>query len=426
MGLTRKAFIGGGLAASLYAGWWHARKSKAVGSRWRGWTKGEYQVHFIHTGRSESSFHIFPDGTTMLLDCGAVSRKRNGTHSVLPMPSADVEPGEVVARYVLDVNPNKDLVDYMVSSHWHVDHVGNNHPDAADPRPAAVETGLSRSGFGQACEFLHFRKALDRSWPDFNDPVPIKTRETEHMKAVYAFLRKRDGLVVEKFIPGRIDQIVPLREKVPGFFCRNLCANGRYALPDGTIKDPIGDYIRERRPKQINENTLSLGMIFGYGPFRYFTAGDVTGSFNRKHGGPRWFIMEEELAEAVEHCHVAKLNHHGYLGSMPPKLVKALSSRFYLNAVWDPQHTMAPIAAILADKTIYPGERTIIPCDFPTDRQDADASQPWFWDVAREIFSPSHVILSVRPGGASYTISCLDASRTELIVRAQFQQSTAI
>ena len=67
----RRAFIGGAMASAL-AGcdWSRAFRSPAVGNRLPGWRPGEYQVHFIYTGVAESMFLIFPDGTSMLLDCG--------------------------------------------------------------------------------------------------------------------------------------------------------------------------------------------------------------------------------------------------------------------------------------------------------------------------------------------------------------------
>ena len=45
-------------------------KDAEVGKAWKGWKKGQFQIHLIYTGVSESMFLIFPDGTTMLLDCG--------------------------------------------------------------------------------------------------------------------------------------------------------------------------------------------------------------------------------------------------------------------------------------------------------------------------------------------------------------------
>ena len=39
-----------------------------IGKPYVGWKEGELDLNFIHTGVGENAFHIFPDGTTMLLD----------------------------------------------------------------------------------------------------------------------------------------------------------------------------------------------------------------------------------------------------------------------------------------------------------------------------------------------------------------------
>ena len=44
---------------------WGAKDAE-VGKAWKGWKKGQFQIHLIYTGVSESMFLI----TTMLLDCG--------------------------------------------------------------------------------------------------------------------------------------------------------------------------------------------------------------------------------------------------------------------------------------------------------------------------------------------------------------------
>ena len=56
-------------AASRHA-WADAAASPEAGRPWSGWAKGHFQIHFIYTGVAEAMFLIFPDGTTMLLDCG--------------------------------------------------------------------------------------------------------------------------------------------------------------------------------------------------------------------------------------------------------------------------------------------------------------------------------------------------------------------
>ena len=60
--------------AALMLDWERAFASGAsapeAGKIWKGWKEGHFQAHFIYTGVGESIFMIFPDGTSMLLDCG--------------------------------------------------------------------------------------------------------------------------------------------------------------------------------------------------------------------------------------------------------------------------------------------------------------------------------------------------------------------
>ena len=49
-----------------------------IGKPYAGWREGDFDMHFIHTGVSENCFHIFPDGTTLLLDTGDQNLKEFG------------------------------------------------------------------------------------------------------------------------------------------------------------------------------------------------------------------------------------------------------------------------------------------------------------------------------------------------------------
>ena len=40
------------------------------------WQEGFLDIHHINTGAGDSTFFVFPDGTTMLLDAGALVRER--------------------------------------------------------------------------------------------------------------------------------------------------------------------------------------------------------------------------------------------------------------------------------------------------------------------------------------------------------------
>ena len=419
-------------AASAWAGFAQAfadgTHDATVGKPWQGWTKGRFQVHFIYTGVAESLFLIFPDGTSMLLDCGdhaALTRR----HLAVPVkPNPGRLAGEWIARYVKRVNPSSAAVDYMLLSHYHSDHCGTPNWQSRAPGAPRQKAGYYRSGFGLAAEQLTFRTAIDRAWPSFDDPIPKidgPDRELEHMKALYALLQKRDGLRIEKFRLGATDQIVPLRDPsaCTGFSVRNICANGRIAARDGTVRDLYADFIARARPRTLNENGMSLGMLIRYGDFRFFTAGDF--SDNVPNADKTRTAVENELASVVEKVNVAKVNHHGHF-SMPEKLVRALAAQVWVGCTWDTLHMVDPVCARLADRNLYPGDRVICPGVFPQSRREEDAGKAWTKDVAPASFACGHIVLDVPPGGKDYTISYLSADDESMTVKSVMKFSSVV
>ena len=427
---TRRGFMGGTLAAT---GLLSAAKGivvaetaslkSAVGEVWGGWKPGEFQIHFIYTGVGESMFLIFPDATTMLLDCGDHPALTRLDLALPVLPSPGRLAGDWVARYVTRVNPNGADVDYMMTTHWHTDHVGSLYWQSARRlKKGERRTGLVRSGFGLAVETLHFKKAIDRGWPNYDDPMskyPNEGRMTiDLMKQVYAFLAKRDGLTVEKFRLGATDQIVPLRNPsgVNGFSVRNIAANGRIALPDGTIKDvmkhPDGSPM-----KCYNENLLSLGTVFSYGKFRFYTAGDFSGPGDLASSNK--FYPERLIGKAAGRVDVAKINHHG-CHSMPVELVRDLQARVYVACVWDQLHVTNNTMVHMSDTSLYPGERTIFPGVMSTERRAAEGDRAWMRNVPEAVYEGSHIVLSVPPGGETYRITCLTAADESMRIKATF------
>ena len=106
------------------------------------------------------------------------------------------------------MNPQKDYVDYMMLTHYHSDHGGNNKFYARKETRDGKDYYLS--GFSQAAEYLTFGKAFDRCWPDYNDPLPL-TQEAadafEHMKDFYDYMLAHKKMEIEKFCLGETNQI---------------------------------------------------------------------------------------------------------------------------------------------------------------------------------------------------------------------------
>ena len=396
---------------------------------WPGWHRGEFQVHFIHTGVGESMFLIFPDATTMLLDCGDQASITRGPHAVPVVPNPGRLAGEWVARYVQRVNPNGADVDWLVISHFHSDHAGTprwqKYPSIPAPFPGAPEEpkpipGCARSGIGLAAEYLRFRRATDRGWPFYDDPEPMeKTPSSEtcaHVRAVWRALHRRDGLVVEPFRLGATDQFVAGRGDAPGFSVRNVCANGRLAMPDGSVRDLYADGLaRGVFHHPLNENAMSLGMVFTYGAFRFSACGDFSDRFTGPDG--REVFVEDALGEAVGHVNVAKITHHGH-HSVGKALAAALRPRVWVAPVWDNLHcTDDSMEAILDPSVPGDAEPLLLTTVLPV---RPDGERPWWRLVPDACRTGCHVVLTVPPGGETYTLTLLDARDEEMRVMETF------
>lgn len=404
-----------------------AKSSAAVGETLAGWKPGELKIHFIHTGVGECQFFVFPDGTTMMLDCGdhpAMTRLEN---SVPVMPDASRLAGEWAARYVLRVNPNKDRVDYLEPSHWHSDHTGSARWQTDARGWNAGVKGCFRSGFALAAEFLHFGRAIDRGYPDYDDPIPTDDGDLTplgHMKRLYAALKERDGLSVEKFRLGATDQIVPLKGPVKGFSVFNLCANGRIAMPDGSVCNAYGDLFEDgKKPGWLNENGMSLGHIIRYGKFAYYTAGDFSDPRKMEDGSS--CPIEVAMAKAVGHVNVAKMNHHGHY-SMPNALVKALCPQVWTACVWDQLHTVPDTLNRVCNPANYPQGRlpVIIPSVFPEPRKTREAKAAFMRRIEPACCDMGcHVVITVPRDARTYRVDCVSArdESMEVVSAREFQ-----
>lgn len=369
------------------------------------WRSGHYQIHYIFTGRGESMFHIFPDGTTMLLDCGDSMRFHKTPQETPHLPDVSRRAGEWVARYVRRVNPKDNQVDIFHLSHYHEDHGGGF-------RWHGGELGTSRlgtyylCGLADAARFLTFTRIVDRASPTFDDPLDVLKQASrgdgtpQQMRALYAHLQDDCGTKIERFQLGAHHQFGEL-----DIF--NLCSNGRYVRADGSIRDLYADRVKAGA-KVFNENGMSCGMIMTLGTFRYFTAGDFSDGFRRADGTRGQ--TEDELAEAVGPVDVAKLNHHGH-HSMYPALVKALQARVWTCCVLDQAHCTLDTMTRLADNALYQGPRTYIPTFMPYAFPGA---------AQAVVDEPCHVVIDVPPGGASYTVSCVPAATEKPTLKAQY------
>jgi hypothetical protein len=96
------------------------------------WTAGTLEIHQISTGRGNSAFFIFPDGTTLLVDAGAAA---DGLPETDPHPNGSRSPGAWIGRYISRHIPAGSAgLDYALITHFHPDHMGQNQSVVASLR----------------------------------------------------------------------------------------------------------------------------------------------------------------------------------------------------------------------------------------------------------------------------------------------------
>lgn len=334
------------------------------------WSPGTLDIHQIHTGRGNAAFFVFPDGTTMLLDAGAVP-DREGLEIGPQRPNSTRPPGEWIARYVQRFsNRVPGPLDYAVVTHYHDDHIGAM---AAVSRLIPIATLIDRGlqpappAFPVVREYLDFRRAFAGA------KVTLEA--------------------------GRADQIVARKNGTPypGFEVRNVAANGRVWTGRGAASEsriPQGF----TKADQPTENNLSLALRIRYGAFDYYTGGDLTGVV--LDGLPDWHDMETPVARAIGPVDVAVLNHHGWLDTTNPLFLATLKPRVVVIPAWHASHPDHGVMRRLR----APGSNN--PDLFITSLLAAPRAIFGYLGASFKS-TEGHVLVRVSPGGRSYSVMVL-------------------
>lgn len=394
-----------------------------TGKTYCGWSEGDLDMHHIYTGRGESNFYLFPDGTSMLIDAGDWD-PADYPKMCEELPDSSRRAGEWIARYIERINPFKKEVDYLVISHFHSDHTGdctNNATQTVGRNPDYVLTGVAEVG-----ETIRFKKAIDRGWADYQYPVPIQDADIENYRVFVNWKMQTDGLVAERFIPGSAKQITLLKtpEKYRDLLTvQNLSANGEIwtGVKDRTIK--YYDLHPQNNGISQNENTKSIGIRISYGPFRYYAGGDISG-FLLDEGGNSVNI-EEVVAKACGVVQVCKVNHHAYLDAMTEGFLRNIQAAAYIIPVWDYEHIQPSILERMSSKQLYTGNRTIYATHIPDTLRKAYANEPWLSTVCPQT---GHIVVKVFDEGKQYKIYVLSARDESQTVEAVYgpYQSAAV
>uniref|UniRef100_UPI003B3B76D1 MBL fold metallo-hydrolase n=1 Tax=Spirosoma sp. TaxID=1899569 RepID=UPI003B3B76D1 len=134
------------------------------------WREGELDIHHINTGQGNATFMVFPEGTTLLVDAGAINSmdwRTNKPRNIPVKPNNDRQAGEWIARYIRKALrfQNNPALDYVIITHFHDDHMGTPLNVAKRSSGGYVLAGITEVG-----EYIPIRKIMDRGWPNYAYP----------------------------------------------------------------------------------------------------------------------------------------------------------------------------------------------------------------------------------------------------------------
>ncbi|MBN1580273.1 MAG: hypothetical protein JXA89_06190 [Anaerolineae bacterium] len=402
------------------------------------WVEGTLDLHHINTGRGDAAFCILPDGTTMLLDAGELDPtdpRVTSPRNTAAKPDGSRPPYEWIARYIQRMAPQKSslALDYALITHFHDDHFGTVSELAGPSRSGAFKlTGITGVG-----EFVPIRTLLDRGYPAYDYPISLDgdelkamvqenpprsklvaefIRTMENYRAFMAWHQTHNDMIVDRFVPGRDDQIVLVHEPeaYPGFQVRNVCANGEVWTGVGKNTEqhipPISSLGLHNLP---DENQCSCAVLIRYGRFAYFSGGDIPGVVELDT--PSWADLETPVARAVGAVDVHVTNHHGYRNTHNAFFVKTLRPRVIVQQNWSADQPGHGVLKRLTSTWLYPGPRDLFATDI------LEATRIVIGDAIERAYKSmhGHILVRVEPGGARYRVIILDdadeASRVKAV-----------
>jgi beta-lactamase superfamily II metal-dependent hydrolase len=389
----------------------NAEGSADATTRFEPWQRGFLDIHHISTGCGNSVLIICPDGTSILIDAGAV---KGPAEAMVPArPNSSRRPGEWIgryARYHLRTSPRQEL-DYAVLTHFHGDHIGDVMPDC----PAAPAGDYRLTGVSEVAEIIPIGKIIDRGFPNYNYPVPsTDDGVTNYVRFVHS--REKRGAKIEKFRAGSSRQIALQysQRAFPNFAVRNLAVNGEVWTGQNESSQQLFPPLSTLKPEEYpTENSCSIAMRFDYGNFRYYIGGDLT--CDTRFGTAPWLDVETPVAEIAGPVNVSALNHHGYFDSTGPDFVRHMRSRIYVVQAWHASHPALSVLDRLYSPLLYQGDRDVLATGLTQAASLADAR---FSD--RMLSQNGHVVVRVSQQGRQYQVIVLDDAKEEGNVKSRF------
>lgn len=365
------------------------------------WTTGCLDIHHIATGRGSATLVIMPDGTSMLIDAGAINNKLDV--SAAPKPNAERRPGQWMGRYIQrHLRPTgRPQLDYLLVTHIHPDHLG----DVDTTSPVSAHGSYRLSGVTDVAEILPIGKLIDRGFPSYDFPLRPAGQYAENY---FTFVNSRvqRGLAVEGIRAGSADQFV-MRTTSPSFNIRVIAANGEVWTGNGDVAKsmfpPLQTLSKSDYP---NENVCSIALKFSLGQFSYFTGGDLTSyTFD---GDLPWLNVLGAAARVAGPVSVATADHHGMFDGLSAEVVRSLRPQAWIIPSWHISHPdMLQMERMLSQR-LYSGAREVYATTVMKENQLANQRL-----INQMRSREGHIVVRVQPGGDTYTIYVTDNNDEE-------------
>ena len=387
------------------------------------WQPGLLDIHHISTGRGNSVLVICPDGTSILIDAGAIKGPAN---ALAPAePNSGRRPGEWIGRYAkhhLRTAPRSAL-DYVILTHFHGDHMGDVTPDS----PLATHGDYRLTGVSDVAELLDFHHLIDRGYPNYDYPAPPTDESTKNYIRFVRSIEKR-GTKIEKFSAGSSLQITLQHSpnEYPNFAIRNLAVNGEVWKGGGEVWNGRSEETQRMFPplstlkpeEYPTENSCSTAVRLDFGTFRYYIGGDLT--CDTRFGAAPWLDVETPVAKVAGPVNVSALNHHGYFDATGLDFVRLMQSRIYIVQAWHTSHPALSVLDRLYGPVLYQADRDVLATGLTEAASLADAR------LSDKMLSQhGHVIVRVSQQGQQYQVIVLDDASEVGAVKASFGPFTA-
>ncbi len=374
-------------------------------------------IHHIQTGRGNSTFIIGPDGTTILIDAGALD-PRNITQDNAPLvlapavPNAKLRPGQWIANYIRQAAPvSHRWIDYALITHFHTDHFGAITPSS----PWSPTHAYRLSGITDVGDVLRIGTLIDRIQPGSGDPSPTDDATMRNYTTFADYLEKAHGTRREPLLLGSSHQIrLGNPAAYPTFRVLGIKAGSR--IMDGApgSKAAFAAGRATRKDGSVLENPLSMALRISYGAFDYYAGGDNTGLSETYE--PDAVDTESSIAPLVGPVDVMALDHHGNRDATNGRILAVLRPRVMVEQVYTTDQPGGEVVHRMASQALYPGKRDIFATHiFP---QTEQAIGPVMAHAYHR--ESGHIVIRVAAGGASYRVFVLDDKTTRPVVRAVF------